>query len=104
MQLSAETLIDRFLKHALPGNFMRIRHYGLLANRVKKQRLARCRELMGASPLEPSEPKTLADWILLWTGEDVARCPQCGCTEYVSEEIPRPKYRASTKNGPNEFW
>ena len=30
--LPAETFLDRFLQHVLPDRFMRIRHYGLLAN------------------------------------------------------------------------
>ena len=33
--------------HVLPDGFMRIRHFGFLANRSKKKSLARCRELMG---------------------------------------------------------
>ncbi len=104
MRLPAEEFIGRFLKHTLPGRFMRIRHYGLLANRAKKERLARCRELLGTSAPEPNESKTLADWILLWTGEDVMRCPQCGCAEFVTEEIPRPRYRTSSTALPDEFW
>ena len=34
----------------LPDRFLRIRHYGLLANRDKRKRLAQCRELLGARP------------------------------------------------------
>jgi len=103
-QLPAEEFIGRFLKHTLPGRFMRIRHYGLLANRAKKERLAQCRELLGASAPEPKKSKTLADWILLWTGEDVMRCPQCGCAEFVAEEIPRPRSPMRSTDSPNEFW
>ena len=38
--LPAAEFIGRFLKHVLPARFQRIRHYGLLANRGKQQRLA----------------------------------------------------------------
>lgn len=87
MRLPAEEFIERFLKHVLPSGFVRIRHYGLLANRGKKDRLAECRQVFGATPPEPQESKSLADWILLWTGEDVTCCPSCGHPELVSEEF-----------------
>jgi len=90
MRLPAEEFIGRFLKHVLPKGFMRIRHYGLLANRAKQERLARCRELLDAIAPEPQESKTWAEWLLLWTGEDPTRCPQCGHAPLVCEEIPQP--------------
>ena len=68
---------------------MRIRHYGLLANRAKQHQLAACRRLLDVAPPEPSEPKSPADWLLLWTGEDITKCPHCGRPELVSEELPR---------------
>ena len=104
MQLPAEEFIHRFLKHTLPNRFMRIRHYGLLANRSKKERLARCRELLGTSSPEPKEPKTLADWILLWTGKDVTHCPNCGCAELATEEISPPKCHILPAANSDEFW
>ena len=38
--LPAAEFLQRFLQHVLPDGFCRIRHYGLLANCVKRQRLA----------------------------------------------------------------
>jgi len=90
MRLPAEAFMSRFLKHVLPKGFMRIRHYGLLANRAKGARLAACRQLLGASAPESSEPKSFADYLLLWTGEDVTCCPNCGQHGLVTEEIPPP--------------
>jgi hypothetical protein len=104
MQLSAEEFIDRFLKHVLPGGFMRIRHYGFLANRAKKKALAQCRQLLDATAPELDEPKTLADWILLWTGEDISRCPKCGHAGLVREEIPRPKFHILYAAQFDDFW
>lgn len=101
MRLAAEEFISRFLKHVLPKHFMRIRHYGLLANRRKKDQLAACRERLGAAPPLPSEPKSLAEWLLVWTGEDPARCPNCGHVELVSEEIPR---LPCTRTLDDAFW
>lgn len=76
--LSAEEFIRRFLLHVLPPGFMRIRHYGFLANRTKKTCLAQCREQLGTPAPEPAEAKTVADWIRDLTGIDITRCPHCG--------------------------
>ena len=43
MTLDAQEFIRRFLLHVLPSGFMRIRHYGLLANRAKGVKLAAVR-------------------------------------------------------------
>ncbi len=49
---------DRFLLHVLPGGFVRIRHFGLLANRGRAAKLARCRELLAAAaPEAPATPE-----------------------------------------------
>lgn len=76
--LPASEFIRRFLYHVLPEGFMRIRHYGFLANRAKQQALARCREHLHVSQ-PPDEPaaKSIADWMLELTGNDIARCPRC---------------------------
>ena len=55
MQLEAAEFIRRFLLHVLPAGLMRIRHYGLFANRHRRQKLARCRVL-----LEQPEPEDSA--------------------------------------------
>ena len=59
--------IKRFLTHVLPTGFMRIRHYGFLANRSKKTCQAQIRAQLRVSPPEPNEPKTSAEWMLQWT-------------------------------------
>jgi hypothetical protein len=46
MTLAADEFIRRFLLHALPDGFHRIRHYGFLANRGRAERLAWCRALL----------------------------------------------------------
>jgi hypothetical protein len=46
MTLGAHEFMRRFLLHVLPGGFHRIRHYGLLANPVRRQNLAKIRELL----------------------------------------------------------
>ena len=51
MTLDGAEFLRRFLLHVVPRGFMRIRHYGLLANRVRAKNLATCRRLLAeASP------------------------------------------------------
>ena len=71
MELDGEELIRRFLLHVLPKGLMRIRHYGFLANRCRKAKLARIREWL-AKPQEVetsdgSKQAKDADW----------PCPKC---------------------------
>jgi hypothetical protein len=78
--IPAEEFIGRFLKHVLPDRFTRVRHYGLLANRGKEQRLARCRQLLGTrAPVEEdASSRSTADWIWNLLEIDITRCPCCG--------------------------
>ena len=62
MTLDAVEFVRRFLMHVLPTGFVRVRHYGLLANRHRQEKLARCRELLGMAvtpqaDTAPSEPE-----------------------------------------------
>jgi len=78
MTLEAEEFIRRFLLHVLPEGFMRIRHFGFLANRCKKEKLGRCRQLLGLLPELPKPgKKTTQELMLQLTGIDVTRCPFC---------------------------
>jgi hypothetical protein len=78
MALEASELIRRFLLHVVPDRFVRIRHFGLLANRTRTAKLARCRQLLAALPaaaLRP--PESVAAVMLRLTGVDIERCPVC---------------------------
>jgi hypothetical protein len=76
--LKAQEFIRRFLLHVLPDGFMRIRHFGFLANRSKKQTLAQCRKLLKLDPVLPQSPIVSAkDLLLKITGADLSRCPCC---------------------------
>ena len=88
MTISAQEFIHRFLLHVLPDSYMRIRHYGFLANRCKKQNLVRCREILGLCPELPQVPEqTVQEKMLQLTGLDVTQCPRCkqGCMKRVTE-------------------
>jgi hypothetical protein len=49
MRLKGVEFLRRFLMHVLPRGFVRIRHYGWLANRKRGENLARCRRLLGVA-------------------------------------------------------
>ena len=76
MTLRADEFLRRFLLHVLPSGFMRIRHFGLLANRHRKRKLERCRALLHASPPSDKTPSVTATPLRL-TGKDFTRCPFC---------------------------
>jgi hypothetical protein len=69
MTLSLSEFSRRFLQHVLPRGFVRVRHYGLLANRGREQKLRACRRLLLA------EPARLAAGV---AEEQPRRCPVCG--------------------------
>lgn len=48
MTLDGKEFLRRFLMHAVPRGFVRIRHFGLLANRVRSKNLSICRQLIAA--------------------------------------------------------
>jgi len=90
LPLEAEEFIRRFLLHVLPQRFMRIRHFGFLANRSKKQALTQCRKLLGLGPILPQSPnQSVKDLLLKITGIDLSRCPCChNGTMIVIGELP----------------
>jgi predicted Zn-ribbon and HTH transcriptional regulator len=91
MALGAQEFIRRFLLHVLPDGFMRIRHFGFLANRAKKHALPQCRKLLGLSPALPEMPKRSAqDLLRELTGIDLSRCPSCKLgTMIIAGELAR---------------
>ncbi len=90
LPLEAHEFIRRFLLHVLPEGFMRVRHFGFLANRSKKQALTQCRKLLGANPASLQSPSESAkDLLLRITGIDLNRCPSChNGTLIVVVELP----------------
>src|SRR6516225_6533913 len=80
MTLDAHEFLRRFVQHALPKGFVKIRHYGLLANAQRQARLTVCRRLLlvantaaalpglETAPLTPAAPPC---------------CPHCGGTRLV---------------------
>jgi hypothetical protein len=89
MTLDADEFIRRFLLHVLPHGFMRLRHYGFLANRHKARTLRRCRELLRqpADP-PPRRPQSVVQWMQAVTGIDLTQCPHCGARPLVRLPLP----------------
>jgi hypothetical protein len=77
MTVSAHEFLRRFLIHVLPRGLVRIRHFGLFANRRRSAALERCRELLGtAACVDPPEPPSM-------------RCPACSGIMLVVERLTR---------------
>jgi hypothetical protein len=75
MTVSAHEFLRRFLLHVLPGGLVRIRHFGLFANRRRSAALERCRALLGmAARADPPEPSSV-------------RCPACSGIMLVVERL-----------------
>jgi hypothetical protein len=87
-KLPVDTFLKRFLCHVLPERFMRIRHYGFLANRYRREKLGRIRCLLGVPPRERLETPATVEWLAALLGIDLARCPCCG-GPLSQREIPR---------------
>lgn len=79
MTLSAVEFLRRFFLHLLPSGFVRIRHYGFLANRHRAAKLAHIRHLLGVPSSKPESPPC-ADLPATDAEEpdEAPRCPNCG--------------------------
>jgi Putative transposase/Transposase zinc-binding domain len=80
MTLEADEFLRRFVQHVLPRSFVKVRHYGLLANAQREARLTLCRRLLlvtnvtaaltstDAATIEPAQPRC---------------CPRCGGSRLI---------------------
>jgi hypothetical protein len=78
LTLATDEFLRRFLLHVVPRGFMRIRHFGLLANRTRRAVLARCRALLGQPSVDDAPLESVAALMGRLMGIDKARCPICG--------------------------
>src|SRR6202163_2680935 len=90
MTLDADEFIRRFLLHTLPDGFHRIRHYCILANGHRAEKLALCRKLLDASlPNSPAEQNDDAV-----PSRTLDRCPCCGGAMITLGILQRPQSRS----------
>ncbi|SDI63967.1 Putative transposase [Vreelandella titanicae] len=69
--LNGEEFVRRFLLHVLPKGLMRVRHYGFLANRCRRQRLMQVRRALAVVEQAPDADMAASDAELAYT------CPHC---------------------------
>ena len=81
--IKGTSFIRLFCEHILPKRFVKIRHIGILASRVKKNDLIQARRSLGA----PSPPHKIImntrDFIIMTSGKDPFLCPRCRIGEMV---------------------
>src|ERR1700752_152506 len=82
MTVSRDEFLRRFLLHLLPKGFVRIRHFGFLANRRRAALLPRCLAALGTVPSQ-IEPETSS----AQQSEPLWRCPKCGGPMAVIERL-----------------
>jgi Putative transposase/Transposase zinc-binding domain len=86
LTLSADEFLRRFVQHVLPKGFMKIRHYGLLANRQREMRLRLARRLLlPALALAPASSSRIEP-------AEQARCPACGSVRLTRGELLPPRH------------
>ena len=91
MALSAVEFLRRFLLHVLPKGFVKIRHFGFMANRHRKSLLEHARKLLGVDCESVATSDAVAAELPSPTLEaEISRCPACGQGRlHCIEELPR---------------
>jgi len=84
MTLIADEFLRRFVQHVLPKSFVKIRHYGLLANAHREARLALCRRLLLVATVAAALPE--AEAVRVEPAQPRC-CPRCGGTRLVYREL-----------------
>ena len=104
MPLSADEFIRRFLLHVLPSGFHRIRYYGFLGNRHRKEKLEHCRQLLGMTPrkesfAEPAIQEDYRDRYERLTGRSLRECPVCHRGHMISvKRLPEVPFSPAVKD------
>lgn len=96
MTLDAIEFLRRFVQHVLPKGFLKIRHYGLLANRHRDAKLQRSRQLLLAVNLATAlacAELTLSHSAERCEAERIApaaspHCPHCGGNRFLRMPLP----------------
>jgi hypothetical protein len=82
MTLSVDEFLRRFLLHILPQGFVRIRHFGFLANRRRATTLPLCFQLLGSTQQSQAQQHTFTE-----DSPKLYRCPKCGGPMKVIERL-----------------
>ena len=97
MTIDADEFIRRFLLHILPKGFMKIRYFGFLAHRNKKQAIPLLRKLINPDAKLPEKVKeTVQEMMLRVTGNDITCCPKCKKGKMIIiKNLPKPDRNSS---------
>jgi hypothetical protein len=89
--LPVHEFLRRFMLHAVPKGFQRIRYHGFLANRSKEKSVQRIYDSLQLKRVfQILVPITARDFLLKRFGLDITRCPQCSCGNLrTSSPFPR---------------
>jgi hypothetical protein len=82
MTLPVAEFARRFLQHVLPKGFVRVRHYGLLGNHGRAEKLSLCRRLLAAA-----KAQTLRTTVQPAAADEPHRCRVCGQGVMVVVEL-----------------
>jgi Putative transposase len=81
LTLSVDEFLRRFLLHLLPDSFVRIRHFGFLANRRRATLLPLCFQLLGSAPQTEQHTSRTKHSHDLWL------CPKCAGPMVVVQRL-----------------
>jgi Putative transposase len=84
MTLAATEFLRRFFLHVLPKGFVRIRHFGFLANRFRASRLALSRQLLASGGSTEQEVRTRK---LRYESSSLWHCLRCGASMIVIQRF-----------------
>ena len=92
LTMSGVEFIRRFLMHVLPRGFVKIRHYGLLANRNKQTKLGLIRKITHSPEYTPRfAGLSTLEILCLLLGKDVTCCPVCKTAKLFPIDLPLPE-------------
>jgi predicted Zn-ribbon and HTH transcriptional regulator len=97
MTLDADEFIRRFLLHVLPRGFLKIRYFGFLSHKNKKQAIKLLRKLIDPDVNLPGKiTETILEMMLRLTGTDITCCPKCKKGTMVKvKKLPKQNYNTS---------
>jgi Putative transposase/Transposase zinc-binding domain len=103
VRLAAEEFLRRWVQHVLPRGFVKMRHYGLLANRGRTERLAVCRALLAVWTLVQCVVGSRGSADQARRGRE--RCPSCGSERWHRiAELPQAEVGAEGLVGVGVGW
>jgi hypothetical protein len=89
MTLEAGEFLRRFVQHVLPGGFTKVRHYGLLANRFRAERLVIARRLLLVTAVQPTPAASVEGEALDREPPRERGCAKCGSRRLECQGLPR---------------